>query len=135
MSITTSPDALVERIFSSTLGALDVLAIHAGDQLGWYAALAEHGASTAPELAAATGTHARYVREWLEHQATGSMIDVDDVGAGPDERRYSLPDAHADVLLDRDSLAYIAPLARVLSAAAALMPDMLAAFKHGGGVP
>ena len=33
-------DALAERIRSSTIAALDLLAIHAGDRLGWYAALA-----------------------------------------------------------------------------------------------
>jgi SAM-dependent methyltransferase len=135
MAITATPDALAERIFTSTLGALDLLAIHAGDQLGWYAALAEHGPATPSELAAATGTHPRYVREWLEHQATGTMIDVDDARAAPDERRYSLPGAHAEVLLDRDSLAYVAPLARVLTSCAALMPEFLAAYRDGSGVP
>jgi SAM-dependent methyltransferase len=135
MSITTTPDALAERIFGSTLGALDLLAIYAGSRLGWYAALAEHGPASAPELAAATGTDPRYAREWLEHQAVGSLLDVDDVDAGPDERRYSLPDAHAEVLLNRDSLAYAGPLAGLVPAVCAVMPDLLDAYRNGGGVP
>ena len=99
------------------------------------AALAEHGSATADQLAAATGTSSRYAREWLEHQAVGGMLDVDDVAADAEDRRYSLPDAHAEVLLDRDSLAYVAPIARILAAAAKLMPDFLDAYRTGGGVP
>ncbi len=135
MTITTTPDALVERIFDSALGALDALSIHVGDQLGWYAALAEHGPATAAEIAAATGTHPRYVREWLEQQAVGSLIDVDDVAADAEERQFLLPAAHAEVLLNRDSLAYVAPFARILAACAALMPEFLDAYRTGGGVP
>jgi 2-polyprenyl-3-methyl-5-hydroxy-6-metoxy-1,4-benzoquinol methylase len=135
MSITTTPDALAERIFASTLGALDLLAIYAGDRLGWYAALREHGPATPSELAAATGTHPRYVREWLEHQAVGAVLEVEDASADPEQRRYSLPAAHAEVLLDRDSLNFVGPLARILPATAAVMPDLLAAYRGGGGVP
>jgi Methyltransferase domain/Rv2258c-like winged HTH domain len=135
MTITTTPDALVERIFGSTIGALDLLAITTGERLGWYAALREDGPSTAAELAAATGTHPRYAREWLEHQAVGSLLEVDDPAAGADKRRYALPEAHAEVLLDRDSLAYIAPLARLLPVVAGLMPELLDAYRNGGGVP
>jgi ubiquinone/menaquinone biosynthesis C-methylase UbiE len=135
MTITTTPDALAERIFGSTLGALDVLAIQVGVELGWYAALAEHGPATAGEIAVATGTHPRYVREWLEHQAVGSVIDVDDVTAEAEDRRYSLPAAHAEVLLNRESLAYVAPIARLIVVAGQLMPDFLAAYRTGGGVP
>lgn len=135
MSITTTPDALAERIFASTLGALDLLAIYAGDRLGWYAALREHGPATPAELAAATGTHPRYVREWLEHQAVGAVLEVEDASADPEQRRYSLPAAHAEVLLDRDSLNFVGPLARILPATAAVMPDLLAAYRGGGGVP
>ena len=43
----------------------------------------------------------RYAREWLEHQAVGAILDVDDVAAAPDDRRYTLPAAHADVLRRR----------------------------------
>jgi hypothetical protein len=36
-------DALVERLFEATLGALDVLAIYVGDRLGLYRALRDGG--------------------------------------------------------------------------------------------
>jgi 2-polyprenyl-3-methyl-5-hydroxy-6-metoxy-1,4-benzoquinol methylase len=120
---------LTDRIFTSMVGALDLLAIHAGDRLGWYAALAERGPCTADELAAATGTDARYAREWLEHQAVGGWLAVDG------ERRYSLPAEHAEALLDRDSLDYAAPMARAFVSCAAVLPAALDAYRTGGGVP
>jgi SAM-dependent methyltransferase len=121
--------ALTDRIFTSMVGAFDLLAIHAGDRLGWYAALAERGRCTAEELAAATGTDARYAREWLEHQAVGGWLAVDE------ERRYSLPAEHAEALLDRDSLDYAAPMARAFVSCAAVLPQALDAYRTGGGVP
>jgi hypothetical protein len=54
-------EALAERLRDSAIGMLDLFAVYAGDRLGWYTAL-EAGASTAAELAAATGTHERYAR-------------------------------------------------------------------------
>jgi len=47
-----------------------------GDRLGLYKALAS-GAATSAELARRTGTHERYVREWLNNQAAGGYVDYD----------------------------------------------------------
>jgi SAM-dependent methyltransferase len=47
-----------------------------GDQLGLYKALARQPLTPA-ELAAQTGTHERYVREWLGNQAAGGYVDYD----------------------------------------------------------
>ena len=58
-------DALVERIFGSCIGFMEILSIYVGDRLGFYRALADNGAATASELADATGTNERYAREWL----------------------------------------------------------------------
>ena len=95
-------DAFAERLFGAALGAYELMTIHLGDHLGYYRALAEHGESTPAELAAATGTAERYAREWLEQQAVAGILDVDDVGADPAERRFSLPAGHAEVLSDRE---------------------------------
>jgi SAM-dependent methyltransferase len=75
------------------------------------------------------------VREWLEHQAVGGILDVEDAGAEPGERRFSLPDGHADVLVDRDSSAYMAAFARMQLGIARAVPAVLEAFRSGGGVP
>ena len=127
-------DAVAGRIGAAILGALDAQAIYLGDRLGLYRALADGGPATAPELAERAGIHRRYAREWLEHQAVGAILVVDDVAAAPDDRRYTLPAAHVDVLVDEDNLAYLAPLSRMVVGTAQRLPDVLAAYRTGGGV-
>jgi len=78
-------DALVERLFEATLGAWDLLGVYLGDRLGLYRTLADNkGPVTGAGLAAATGTHERYVREWLEQQAASGVLDVEDAEAALD---------------------------------------------------
>jgi len=128
-------DALVERLFEAVLGFNDLHMVYVGDRLGLYRALADRGPVTATELATATGTHERYVREWLEHQAVGSILEVDDVSLDPGARRYRLPAGHDEVLLERDSLNYLAPFVRMMVGLARPLPAVLEAFRSGGGVP
>ncbi len=59
-------DALTEQLLGATQSVWDIFTVYLGDQLGLYQALSEIEPATAGELAAATGTHERYVREWLE---------------------------------------------------------------------
>ena len=128
-------DALVERLLRSVLGFNDVYSIYIGDRIGLYAALDRLGDATVPELAAETGTSARYVREWLEQQAVAGFLAVDDVAAPADGRRYSLPDAHREVFLDRDSLAYLTPFMRMQVGMASPIAALVDAFRTGAGVP
>lgn len=134
---TAEAEGLVARLFAANLGALDLLSIHIGDQLGFYRALADDGPATTGELAARTGTHERYAREWLEQQAATAILTVDEASSDPRERRYTLPENHADLLLNKDNLdhAIAAPLARALVAAAGAIPAVLRAFQTGEGVP
>ncbi|WP_136706512.1 class I SAM-dependent methyltransferase [Agromyces sp. H66] len=132
---TQSADAFAERVLESSLGWIETMSIHLGTQLGWYDALVAEGPLTAPELARYTSTAPRYAREWLEQQAAFGIVDVvGAVDAAADDRRYELPAGAAEVLADRSSLAYAAPLARILAAAGAQMPELLAAYRTGGGV-
>ena len=126
---------LVERLFGAVLGTVDIHAIHIGDRLGLYAALAAGGGVTAAELASATATDERYVREWLEQQAVSAILDVDDTSADPGARRYALSPGHAEVLTDRDSLNYMAAFARMMVGIVRRLPAVLEAFRGGGGVP
>ncbi|MBD8079692.1 class I SAM-dependent methyltransferase [Cellulosimicrobium arenosum] len=137
-------DAFATRLFDAALGAFDVLAVHVGDRLGWYRALADGGPLTSTALAEATGTHERYAREWLEQQAATGILVAQDSGAAPAldadpqdvarERLYALPAAHAEVLTDASSLAYTAPLARMIAAVGPQLPHLLDAYRTGGGV-
>jgi len=126
--------ALADRVFASLLGSLDVLTIHIGDQFGLYDLLHRRGPLDVAEVAAASGMHPRYAREWLEQQAVAGLVDVVDATADADQRRYLLSDAHAAVLCDRDSLSYITPFARMVAAAAMQLPRLLDAYRTGEGV-
>src|SRR6185503_2151116 len=104
-------DALAGRLFQTTLAALDLWAVYLGHHLRYYEALAS-GAMTSSELAARTGTHERYAREWLEQQAVSGILSVHDAGADARARRYRLEPGAAEVLTDTDSLACAIPLVR-----------------------
>src|SRR5262245_49418660 len=128
-------DALIGRLFQATIGAMDLLGIYIGDRLGLYRALAERGPLTSSELADAADVYERYAREWLEQQAAGAILDVDDASLPAEERRYTLPEGHREPLLDESSLNYITPMARFVPAVTRPLDDLLVAFRTGDGVP
>lgn len=126
-------DALVERLFGATIGALDLLHIWLGDRLGLYQALTDAPATSA-ELAERAGVAERYAREWLEQQAVAGLLAVDQ-GADAATRRFSIPPGHDEVLLDPDSLSHMTPLALGVVGMAQALPRVREAFVSGGGVP
>jgi SAM-dependent methyltransferase len=128
-------DSFVERLLAATAGVFDIFTIHIGNELGLYRALAGGDWLTSTELAGRTGTQERYIREWLEQQTVTGILVVEDAGAGPIDRRFRLPLAHAEVLVERDSLNYLAPLAQIAAGAVRPLPALLQAYRHGGGVP
>lgn len=83
------------HLFTKLEGAVTAGMIHLGDRLGLYRAMSEAGRPvTTAELAAATGTIERWVREWAYNQAASRMID-----ANPDGT-FSLSPEAAVVLAD-----------------------------------
>lgn len=119
---------VAQRLMDAALGTADMLSVYLGDRLGWYRSLAADGPATFEQLAERTGTHPRYAREWLEQQAVTGLLTVDETG------RFTLPPAAAEVLTDTSSLAYLAPLGRMIAAAAMQLPRLLEAYREGGGV-
>ena len=128
-------DALAGRLFAAVLGTLELQAVYLGDRLGLYRALADGGPATAGELAGA-GRHRRRATpaSGSSTRPSVAILDVDDVAAAPDARRYTLPAGHEAVLLDPESLALMAPLARFVVGTAQTMPQLLEAYRTGGGV-
>ncbi len=127
-------DALAERLSAQMLSTLELLAVHLGDRLGLYRRLADGRARTSPELSSELGLAERYVREWLEQQAVAGVLEVDDVTAGPAERRFRLPREHTTVLLDPTDPTYRTGSVRGVVSTAADLPDVLEAFRTGGGL-
>jgi SAM-dependent methyltransferase len=134
-SADTRRDELVERLFGSALGAMDLLCVYLGDRLGMYKALADAGPSTSAELASAAGVNERYTREWLEQQAMAGILEVQDPSASDAERRYAIPAGYAEVLLEGGSLNHMAPMAQLVVACTLPIHAVLEAFRTGEGVP
>jgi 2-polyprenyl-3-methyl-5-hydroxy-6-metoxy-1,4-benzoquinol methylase len=128
-------DEFAEGLFEKIIGAMEVASVYLGDRLGLYRALADGGPTTPAELAERTGTHERYAREWLEQQAVAGILAVEKDGADGSARRYMLPNGHAEVLLDRDSLNYLAPVARFTMGLVRPLPELADAFRNGEGLP
>jgi 2-polyprenyl-3-methyl-5-hydroxy-6-metoxy-1,4-benzoquinol methylase len=139
MTTTSTADArrdeLVGRVFSSALGAMDLLCIYIGDQLGMYRALVGAGPSTSTELASEVGVNERYAREWLEQQTMAGILETQNPDASDTERRYRVPAGHDEVLLDAGSLNGMAPMAQLVVACALPIHAVLEAFRTGDGVP
>jgi hypothetical protein len=106
MTTTTKapPATLDQRVLDATIGALELFGIYLGTRLGLYDALRTSAGSTARDLADAAGIAPRCAREWLQQQAVAGVLIVDDVTAGADARRYSLPEAHVGSDIDSSLL-------------------------------
>jgi SAM-dependent methyltransferase len=128
-------EALAERLVDDTTHVLETLSVYLGLELGLYQALTKLGTTTEAELTAESGVAARYAREWLEQQAVAGYLACDDPTRPPEQRRYRLPAGHAEVLLDADSPYHAGPLAVILAGIAGVLPQLLAAYRTGGGVP
>ncbi|MEO5985622.1 MAG: class I SAM-dependent methyltransferase [Candidatus Limnocylindria bacterium] len=126
--MTTPAPSLGDRLFSDAVGAFDLAGVYLGDRLGLYASLAADGPARPDELAARTGTDARYVCEWLEQQATSGILETEATG------RFVLSDAHAAVLVDPESPDLMAPLTRMLVAAFGRLPELVDAYRSGAGM-
>jgi 2-polyprenyl-3-methyl-5-hydroxy-6-metoxy-1,4-benzoquinol methylase len=137
IDLSPSDETVVEEfsgsLFMACLASLELANVELGIRLGLYENLAKHGPMNADELATAADIATRYALEWLEQQAMAGVLTVDDVGAGSRERRFTLPNAHAHVLLDDDSDACMKPCAAVVPWLATALDVMTAEFRRGDG--
>jgi SAM-dependent methyltransferase len=109
--------------------ALNAALVTLGDELGLYRALADGRPVTPAELAGRTGTHERYVREWLNAQAAGGYVTYD-----PQAATYALPAEHALVLADESSPVFMQGSFQSVNAAVAARERIAERFVNGGGV-
>lgn len=104
-------EALMGRLVTDAAAAATAPLVLLGDRLGLYKALAARGPSTSTELAEATGTLERYVREWLAAQAAAAYVDYDSVAG-----RFSLSPEQALAFAADDSPAYFVGAFEIISA-------------------
>jgi SAM-dependent methyltransferase len=129
------PHPLAKRLEQAETAALDLYVLYLGERLGLYRVLASSGPATSGVFAERAGIAERYAREWLEHQAVGGFIGVEDPAAPAAERRYFLPEGHEEVLVDRDSVWFSAHRGVDIVRAGRRLPDLVHAFRAGGGIP
>jgi 2-polyprenyl-3-methyl-5-hydroxy-6-metoxy-1,4-benzoquinol methylase len=104
-------------------------AVLIGDKLGLYKKLAELGPMNSIDLAKATGTAERYVREWLGSQCAGGYVSYDSSAD-----RYYLTEEQAFGLADENSPAFLPGAFQVALAAVKAEPKITEAFRTGAGV-
>jgi SAM-dependent methyltransferase len=132
----TQATVLALRMWRSLLATQELLSAYLGVRLGLYEVLAAAGPATPGKLAERAAIAPRYAREWLEQQAVTGLLTVDAVDAPADERVYTLPSGHAQVLTVSDHPMSMAALAVLpLGGVAAALPRLLAAYRTGDGVP
>ena len=134
--VATTPEAvedLVGRLFSEGVGAFHLGTVYIGLKHGLFAALVAHGPLTADELAGRTRLDSWYVREWLQAETTAGLVLAD----GDDllRARFTAAPGVREALVDETGPAYIGGLPVAGAAAFAVMPELLAAFRTGAGVP
>ncbi|HUP86218.1 MAG TPA: class I SAM-dependent methyltransferase [Acidimicrobiales bacterium] len=129
----TKVEEFAGNLFMACLTTMELANIQLGIRLGLYDALAGAGPVTAAELSAKAGIAGRYAQEWLEQQAVAGVVEVDDVTRPAGERRFSLPNAHAHVLIDDDSEACMKPCAAVVPWLARAIDIMVEEFRDGTG--
>jgi hypothetical protein len=122
-------EAFIEQIVDEIGAAMSVPLTVIGTRLGLYRAMADGQPVSPIELASRTGTHERYVREWLALQAAGGYVAYD-----PDGDRYRLPAEHAAVLADETSPVYQGGMFQAASAAVRAQDRVLDRFRSGDGL-
>lgn len=126
-------EQLLGQVVADLGGALTAPLVRMGDRLGLFEAMADGTPVTAAELAARTGTSARYLQEWLLALAAGGYVDhagLDDRG----EDRYALSPEQATLFTDADSPAYVAGGFQNLTAAVRNQDRLTEAFRTGEGM-
>ena len=100
-----------------------------GDKLGLYKALARGGPMTSAELANATSTTERYVREWLAAQAAAGYVDYDSSST-----KFSMSPEQAMVFADEESPVFMGAVGDLVAATILDEPKISQAFRTGKGV-
>ncbi len=100
-----------------------------GDRLGLYRCLAESGPMTSAALATRTGTHERYVREWLNAQAASGYVRyIADSGL------YELTPEQALMFANEGGPAFIVGAFQTALAAGRIVDRLTEAFRTGDGI-
>lgn len=100
-----------------------------GDKLGLYTTLSSDGPMSAKELADATGTAERYVREWSSAQAASGYIEYD-----AEADSFHMTPEQTMAFGDRNSPVFMTGAFYAITSLYHDEPKMMEAFKTGEGI-
>ena len=121
--------AFMGKMLGDFGAAANAALIKVGDRLGLYKVLAAQGPMTSQQLADATGTAERCVREWLSAQAASGYVEYE-----PATAKFSMLPEQAMVFADEDSPYFMGAVGDMMSALILDEPKISDAFKTGKGV-
>jgi SAM-dependent methyltransferase len=127
-----NPDKLNDfmgKMVTDLGAAMNASLMLVGDKLGLYKTLAAKGPMNSSELAKATSTAERYVREWLAAQAASGYVEYDAASG-----KFSMQPEQAMALADEDSPVFMGAAANVVAASFLDEPKIADAFRTGKGV-
>lgn len=119
-----------EQVAGVLTGGATTAMMVIGDRLGLYRALAQGEALTPGELAEATDTAERYVREWLAQQAAVGFVQFE-----AQRGRFSMSPEHAAVLATDESPASLIGCGPMITGLHRGLDRAVTAFRTGAGIP
>jgi ubiquinone/menaquinone biosynthesis C-methylase UbiE len=122
-------EAFGGRVLGMLNDAFLTIGLSIGHQAGLFDTLAALEPATSDEVAARAGLNERYVREWLSAMTVGRIVEYD-----PTTRRFWLPAEHAASLTRPAGPGNLAATAQFLALLAPVEPEIVEAFRNGGGV-
>jgi SAM-dependent methyltransferase len=122
-------NAFIGKMVGDIGTAMNASLMLIGDKLGLYKTLAANGPMNSAELAQATGTDERYIREWLAAQAASGYVEYD-----ADSGKFSMEPEQAMALADEDSEFFMGAVGNLIAATFLDEPKISEAFKTGKGV-
>lgn len=131
-----TPETIEElsgRLFLEGVGAIHMSTLYLGHKLGLFQAIVADGPLTAAALAQRCGLDEWYVREWLQAETTAGLVTADNDDLR--QAHFSAAPGVRETLVDETSPAYLAGLPLAAAATASALPDVIAAFRSGAGVP
>jgi len=125
----TRLEAFMGQMMGLMTGSAMCFGVWLGDELGLYRAMAGSAPMSAHDLAAATDCHPRLVREWLDGQTAGGLIEYHSA-----DDTYQLSPEGAMALADDESPVFVARGMNALRAFYLDLDKVAEAFRGDGAL-
>lgn len=129
---TPRAQAFADRLLRALNDGALCLMMSLGHRAGLFDVLGAMPPATSDQIAARAGLDERYVREWLGAMVTAQVVDV--VPRNGHGDHYQLPAEHAAFLTRAAAADNLAVFSQYIGLLGGVEDDVLACFRHGGGV-